>query len=299
MTEGRRLPIVVVQGSPVPWDPEATLDKLEAETRRLCDWYPSTRLVAFPEYYLTGFTWASDPPAGARRGDDLAEPVPGPLTERLSKLATGLGVWLVPGTFYERAEDGAVYNTAVAIAPDGSLAARYRKVFPWRPWETVAAGSGFVVFDVDGVGRVGLMTCYDGWFPEVSRQLAWMGAEVIVQPGATYTSDRSQELILARANAIANQLYVVNVNTAAPAGSGRSILCDPEGHPLQVGDHGEAHLTEVLDLDAVTRVREHGSVGLNRLWHQLDREGGGVRLPMYGGAIARRPGLEAPAGVGR
>jgi formamidase len=287
----RDLQIVVVQGSPVPWDPAATIAKLEAETRRLCAWYPDTKLVVHPEYYVTGFTWASDAPPGAPTGERLAEAIPGPLTERLARLAADLRVWLIPGTFYERGEDGIVYNTAVALSPDGEITARYRKVFPWRPWETVAAGSDFVVFDIDGIGRAGLMTCYDGWFPEVSRQLAWMGAEVIFQPGATFTSDRPQELVLARANAITNQLFVVNANTAAPAGSGRSLICDPEGHPLQVAEHGEAYLTEVLDLDAVDRVREHGSVGLNRLWQQLDREGGNVRLPMYDGAIAPRPGV--------
>ncbi|HVL54263.1 MAG TPA: carbon-nitrogen hydrolase family protein, partial [Vitreimonas sp.] len=166
----------------------------------------------------------------------------------------------------------------------------YRKVFPWRPWETSAAGTEFTVFDVDGVGRLGLMICYDGWFPEVSRQLAWLGAEVLVQVTATPTSDREQEIVLARANAIANQVYVVNVNMGGRPGPGRSVIVDPEGHVLQMAGDGEEQLSEVLDLDVVTRVREYGSVGLNRLWEQLDAEGPGLPLPMYGGAaIQRRP----------
>ena len=130
------------------------------------------------------------------------------------------------------------------------------------------------------------MICYDGWFPEVARHLAWMGAEVILHPTATETSDRAQEVVLAQANAIVNQVFIVNVNSAAGASSGRSVIVDPEGHVLQTAGPGEAFLTEVLDLDAVTRVREYGSVGLNRMWDQLAREGAGIELPLYGGDLS-------------
>ena len=61
-----------------------------------------------PEYYVTGFTWASDAPPGTPTGERLAETIPWPLTERLARLAADLRVWLIPGTFYERGEDGTV-----------------------------------------------------------------------------------------------------------------------------------------------------------------------------------------------
>jgi len=83
------------------------------------------------------------------------------------------------------------------------------------------------------------MLCYDGWFPQVPRHLAWMGAEVILQPSATGTSDREQEIVIARANAI-------------------------------------------------VRVRLHGSVGLNRLWAQIEAEGPVLELPLYRGRFAGR-----------
>ena len=76
-----------------------------------------------------------------------------------------------------------------------------------------------MTFDIPEIGRIGLAICYDGSFPETFRQLAWMGAEVVLQPNLTTTSDREQELVMARANAIFNQLYVVSLNAAAPAGS--------------------------------------------------------------------------------
>lgn len=239
-----------------------------------------------PELYLSalGPTTASPPPGYSAQ--QVAQPIPGPLVDRLCKLAEEFEVWLVPGSFYEAGEEG-IYNTALAIAPDGSIAARYRKIFPWRPWERSSPGRDFVVFDIEEVGRVGLMICYDGWFPEVARHLAWLGAEVILQPSATLTSDREQELVLARAQAIANQVFVVNVNMGGGHGEGRSIVVDPEGHVLQLTGGGEEVITEVLDLDAVRRVRDYGSVGMNRLWEELrERQ---IQLPMYGGTLPVPP----------
>jgi predicted amidohydrolase len=281
----RPLPIIAVQAAPVAWDVSATWTKFETETRELHASFPGARLVLFPELYLSALGPLGTRPKAGYSSEAIAEPIPGPLTERLCELASRLGIWLVPGSFYERGDDGKVYNTAVAISPAGDLVARYRKCFPWRPWERTAAGGEFVVFDVDGVGRAGLMICYDGWFPEVARHLAWMGAEVILQPTATGTSDRDQELVLARSNAIVNQVYVVNVNMGGRPGPGRSIIVDPEGHVLQTAGDGEEFLTDVLDLDAVARVREYGSVGLNRMWAQLEAEGGELELPLYRGSF--------------
>lgn len=291
----RTLPILAVQVAPVAWDLVATWEKFDVELRALRAFYPLTRLFVFPELYLSAIGGMKHPAPPGWTKPAVAEPIPGPLTERLSSLARELGVWLIPGSIYERGEDDLIYNTALAFAPDGSLRARYRKIFPWRPWETPAAGNEFVVFDIDGVGRAGLMTCYDGWFPEVSRQLAWLGAEVIFQVTATPTSDRDQELVLARANAIVNQVYLVNVNMGGRPGPGRSVIVDPEGHALQTAGDGEECLSEVLDLDAVARVRRFGSVAMNRMWTQLDDEGSGLFLPMYGGSIRPRPATDGPA----
>jgi formamidase len=146
-----------------------------------------------------------------------------------------------------------------------------------------------VTFDVDGVGRIGLAICHDGAFPEVFRQLAWDGAEAILQMVLTGTSDRDVELVLARAGAYANQVHVVNVNAASPVGGGRSLVVDPEGTVRYEAGSGEEVLTTVLDLDAVRLVRSRGAFGLNRLWEQLDRHGAELELPMYGGRYRPRP----------
>jgi formamidase len=155
-------------------------------------------------------------------------------------------------------------------------------VFPWQPHETAAPGDRFVTFDIPDVGRVGLSICYDGSFPETCRELARMGAEVVLQVSLTTTSDRPQELVMARANAIFNQLYVVSLNAGSPAGLGRSLIVDPEGLVrLEAGD-GEELLTDVLDLDAVTRVREYGTAGVSRLWDQATRTGVSAREARQG-----------------
>jgi formamidase len=264
----RPLSIVALQTSPVARDPAVTLRVLRERVGRVRDLAPSAQLVMLPELHLAGLPPALEPHDSPA---DLAVDVPGPLTDELGAIARAEGLWLVPGSVYERGEGGHVHNTCLVFAPDGELVARYRKVFPWQPHETSSPGDAFVTFDIPDVGRIGLSICYDGSFPETCRQLAWMGAELVLQPTLTTTSDRNQELVMARANAIFNQLYVVSLNAGAPAGLGRSLIVDPEGLVrLQAGD-GDEVLTDVLDLDAVTRVREHGTAGVSRLWEQAQR----------------------------
>jgi formamidase len=264
----RPLSIAALQTSPVARDPAATLRLLGERVAGVRELAPGVQLVMFPELHLPAL-----PPPLELHGSaaELAVDVPGPLTDELGAVARAHAVWLVPGSVYERGESDRVHNTCLVFSPDGELVARYRKVFPWQPHETSAPGDGFVTFDIPEVGRIGLSICYDGSFPETCRQLAWMGAELVLQPSLTTTSDRDQEIVMARANAIFNQIYVVSLNAGSPAGLGRSVFVDPEGLVrLQAGD-GEEVLTDVLDLDAVTRVREFGTAGVSRLWEQAQR----------------------------
>jgi formamidase len=281
----RLLSIAALQISPLANDVEGTVADFERRVRILAETFNELQLVVAPELHLTavGGFFDEQPGAAQRR----AVEIPGALTDRLAALAAATGLWLVPGSLYERAEGGAVHNTAVVLSPDGELITAYRKCFPWQPYEESVPGTRLVTFDVADVGRIGLAICHDGAFPEVFRQLAWMGAELVLQPTLTTTIDREAELVLARANAIANQLYVVSVNASAPVGLGRSAVIDPEGLVRVQASVGEELITDVLDLDAVTRVRIHGSFGLNRLLDQLDRLGPALELPMYGGYLPR------------
>jgi formamidase len=287
----RTLSVAALQVAPVSRDPAATLDALAERTRAVRATVPHAQVLVAPELHLS----APPPLLEERDGyvDQVATEIPGPITERLGEIARDSRLWLVPGSVYERGVRGRLHNTVVVLSPDGELVASYRKVFPWRPHETTAPGDRFVTFDVPEVGRVGLAICYDGNFPETFRQLAWMGAEVVLQPTLTTTSDRDAELVMSRANAIFNQVHVVSVNAAAPAALGRSAIFDAEGLVRVSAGSGEELLTDVLDLDAVARVQRFGTAGVSRMWEQLDRDGSHVELPMYGGHIRPRPGRGA------
>jgi formamidase len=280
----RTFPIAAVQTSPVVADPETTWALYEAQVRAIAATFAEVRLILHPELFLAAAGGLLDEQRGYPR--KAATQVPGPLTERLGALARETRRWLVPGSVYERS-GFELYNTTLVVAPDGRLAATYRKCFPWRPFETTTPGREFVVVDLDGEARAGLAICYDGAFPETCRQLAWLGAEVVLQPSLTCTRDRDLELVLARANAIFNQLWIVNVNAGGPVGTGQSLIVDPEGMVRQQAGGGDEVLVDVLDLDAVARVRRHGTLGLNRPWAQLDREGARLALPAYGNATYR------------
>ncbi|MFE1883164.1 carbon-nitrogen hydrolase family protein [Streptomyces diastatochromogenes] len=280
----RTLAIAALQTAPVPYDLEASWSRFAHQVRTVREVFPHVQLVVVPELFLA----AEGPLLGERPEnwmEQAAVTLPGPLTDRLCELAAETGLWLVPGSVFERTDDGTVHNTALAISPQGEIAARYRKVFPWQPYEGAEPGHSFTVFDIPDVGRVGLAICYDGSFPETMRQLAWLGAEVVVQPTLTTTRDREMELVCARSNAWTNQLYVVNVNASDPAGVGTSAIVDPEGTVRQQAGTGEEILVDILDLDAVTRVRRYGSAGINRPWSQLARYGSTIELPMYGGTF--------------
>jgi formamidase len=277
---GRSLFVAGLQTAGVSGDLAATLEQFERNVRALRSTFDGLELVVAPELHLMAL-----PPLLEENGlspQELAVDVPGELTQRLGGLARETGLWLIPGSIYERAGD-AVANTAVVFSPGGKLVASYRKCFPWQPYETTQPGTQTVCFDIDGVGRFGLAICHDGAFPEIFRSLAWQGAQAIFQVTLTGTSDRDAETVLARANAIVNQVAIVNVNAAAPVGNGRSLVIDPEGALRYEAGVGEEVVTAVLDLDQVQRVRERGSFGLNRLWEEMDRVGPGLELPLYGG----------------
>jgi predicted amidohydrolase len=133
----------------------------------------------------------------------VAEPVPGPSTAYFGQLAKRYNLYLVAG-LVERAGP-LIYNVAVLIGPDGQLVGKYRKVaLPRSEIEAgIAPGSDYPVFTTR-FGKVGMMICYDGFFPEVARQLANRGAEVIAWPVWGCNP------LLARARACENHVYLVS-----------------------------------------------------------------------------------------
>ncbi|GAB5077983.1 carbon-nitrogen hydrolase family protein [Arthrobacter sp. AD-310] len=278
----RILPLTAVQAPPrLIGEP---VSAFAAEVQAALGTKPDSKMVVFPELHLFG-----DSNPDLQRTEILqasAEPLDGPRVKELRELAADLGVWLVPGSVCERGPEGQLFNTQLVLSPAGELAGFYRKIFPWRPFEPYDPGDRFTTVDLPGLGRVGLNICYDAWYPEVSRQLAWMGADVILNVVKTTTPDRHQELVLAKANAIVNQVFMVSVNCAGPTGMGRSIIVDPEGNTLaEAADDAPALLTADLDLAAVEHVRTHGTENLNRPWSQFREGEAAVELPVYQGRI--------------
>lgn len=231
---------------------------------------------------------------------DRAQPMPGPAERRYQEIAKEHGIWLVPGSLYESAGER-VYNTAPVIDPSGKVVTRHRKIYPFLPYERgVAGGESHTVFEVPGVGRFGVSICYDMWFPETTRALACMGAEVILHPSLTNTVDRDVELAIARASAATNQCYFIDLNCAGELGFGRSCAFGPGGEALHLAGSGREIIALELDLDLVGQVRERGWHGLTQTLKSFRDTA--VAYPQYqpegrrGEALAALGKLERPGG---
>lgn len=274
----REFGIAAVQMDVVPWDPQATLKKMTDVSRRILKAFPWVDMLVFHELAPSGVAQFGPAPT-PEQWAQAQQPIPGELSGALCHLARSLGRWVVPGSIYE-AEGDSLYNTALAISPAGEIVCKYRKMFPWYPFEAEARpGSDFAVFDVPEVGRFGLSICYDMWFPETIRTLAWLGAEVIIHPTLTTTQDRELETVLSRAHAITNQVYFVDVNGVGPWGGGRSLMVDPDGQVLHQAGERETFFVQRIDLDNVKRARETGTLGIAQTWKQLRDQG--MRFPPY------------------
>lgn len=260
--------IAGVQMQVVSFNAHATIDKMAEITTNLTKSFPWVQLIMFHELVVPARDSFVTPKDRDWRLKN-SEPIPGDLSERLCSLAQSLKRWLIPGTMYELDGDK-LYNTALVISPQGEIVRKYRKMFPWLPYEDgVTPGDEFCVFDIPDVGRFGLCICYDMWFPEVTRTLVWQGAEVILQPTLTPTSDRELELVMCRANALFNQCFFISVNGVTTWGGGRSTMIDPDGRILQEASTNQTFLTEMIDLDHCTRTREFGTIGLAQTLKQL------------------------------
>jgi predicted amidohydrolase len=218
----------------------------------LIERFPWVQMVLFSELCAFG-------PSPAN-----AQTLPGPAEEKFCSMAAEHHVWLIPGSLFERAHEN-VYNTAPVIDPTGRIVTRYRKLFPFQPYENgISAGVDFAIFDVPGVGRFGLSICYDMWFPETTRTLVAMGAEIILHPTMTDTLDRDVELSIARASAATNQCYFFDINGIGHGGTGRSVVVGPSGDLLYQAGAGPETIPIEVDFARVRRERENGLLNLGQ-----------------------------------
>ena len=232
---------------------------------------------------------------------DQAEPIPGPSTEGFGALAKELGIVLVLSLFEKRAP-GLYHNTAVVIEKDGAIAGKYRKMhIPDDPayYEKFYFTPGDLGFEPieTSVGKLGVLVCWDQWYPEAARLMALKGAELLIYPTAIgwESSDADDEkarqlnawIISQRAHAVANGLPVISVNRVGhePDPSmqtngiqfwGNSFVVGPQGEFLaQAGNDRPENIVVEIDMERSENVR--------RWWPFLrDR-----RIDEYGGLTKR------------
>ena len=180
------------------------------------------------------------------------------------EMASKYGIWLLPGSMFEK-DGNDIFNTSVVINPQGEIVGKYRKMFPFFPYEEgVTPGDSFFTFDVPEVAKFGVSICYDMWFPETTRTLATMGAEVILHPTLTGTMDREIELSISRSTAAINQCYFFDINGLGAGGNGQSIVCGPDGRVLYQAGQIEEFIPLEIDLERVKRSRENGVLRLGQ-----------------------------------
>lgn len=208
-------------------------------------------LVVLPESATTGFT----PDCSAEELWDLVSPVPGPVTAPLQAAARECGIHLCVGTYERGATRGVVYNAAVLIGPSGDVLGVYRKTHPFC--SEIVSGGGWVtpgdtvtVCETE-LGRIGMIVCFDGDYPELSRIQAVQGAEVILRPSALLRSADLWELT-SRARAYDNHVFVVGANATGTDAAGvhyfgNSHIVTPVGHIVAKAASHEGWVSALLD----------------------------------------------------
>lgn len=208
-------------------------------------------LVVLPETVTTGFS----PGCSPEELWDLVDVFPGRLTSPIQEVAKRLGVHIVHATYERGPERGIVYNSSMIILPSGEIAGIYRKTHPFCAemlsqggW--VVPGNDVCVVDTE-LGKIGMIICFDGDFPELSRIQGIQGAELIARPSAFLRSADIWELTN-RARAYDNHLYMVGANAVGidPAGTiyfGNSMIVTPIAEVIARASSHECWVSALID----------------------------------------------------
>ena len=254
--------------------PDANLAHIEAQVRLAAA--QGVRLALLQELHNTAYFCQLEDPARF----DFAEAIPGPTTERLARLAAETGVVLV-GSLFERRAPGLYHNTAVVLDADGRFAGRYRKMhIPDDPgfyekFYFTPGDLGFAPIDT-AVGRLGVLVCWDQWYPEAARLMALAGAQLLLYPTAIGWDERDTAdeqarqrdawVTVQRGHAIANGLPLLACNRIGtepdPTGLtpgirfwGHSFVAGPQGELLAVAGADETLLLVEVDVARSEQVR--------------------------------------------
>ena len=228
------------------------------------------QIICLPELFLTQYFCQTED----TQNFSLAEPLPGPTSETLSKLAKELEIVLVVPLFEKRTQ-GIYHNTAIVIDADGSVAGTYRKMhipddpcffekFYFTPGDT-----GFKCFPTR-YGRVGVLICWDQWFPEAARLTCLSGAQFLFYPTAIgYQDEDAKESIqqitawetIQRSHAISNGVFLGSVNRVARENAltfwGRSFICNPFGKVIGQAENEPQTVIAQCSLPEIESVRQN------------------------------------------
>lgn len=279
------LKVALIQHKVHP-SPSETLDYIEQEVAKSTE--QGARLVVLQELHNGPYFCQTENVDEF----DRAESIPGPSTERLGAMARKYNCVIV-GSLFEKRANGLYHNTAVVLEQDGSLAGTFRKMhipddpgfyekFYFTPGDADGARQGFTPIETS-VGKLGVLVCWDQWYPEAARLMALSGADLLIYPTAIGwdPADEQDEqnrqldawVTVQRGHAIANNLPVLSCNRtgfeAAPDDSGNGIefwgnsfVCGPQGEFLARAEaSGEKLLIAEIDMERCEQIR--------RIWPYL------------------------------
>lgn len=245
-------------------EPDRNLEDALRHVAELAD--RGCELIVLPELWPCGY----DPGTVADDACTAAEPLDGARGRALAEAAHSRGVWLFAGTVPELAADR-IYNTAPCYGPDGRLVGAHRKVHLYTPLnedKAFSAGERATVVEIDGIGTVGLSTCFDGDHPAYARALHDAGARVVIAPCAYEVAAESWWDILYPANALVNGQWWIMANQCGGDLFGGSQIIAPDGsivaQAARIGNSvGAELLVATVDLAAGIRAAE---IAAGALW---------------------------------
>ncbi|MCF8069781.1 MAG: carbon-nitrogen hydrolase family protein [Desulfobacterales bacterium] len=262
------LNIGIIQNSGAT-DYEANMKRFSSNVDDLMNGLNKPELIVGSESAI-GFHWKKD--------INNHDTIPGKLTDYYGKIAKKYGIYFIPGTMTElKIVDGEekLYNSMPIFGPDGLIINVYRKMCPYYPAEEyITIGTEYVVFEIaEKEIKIGVMNCHDWCFPEISRNLTLLGAEILIKLSADPVGLYENCKTIPPTRAFENQAYFISVNMAGYFNGyysyGHSMIVGPDAQILYEAGDNPTFLTWTFDLDLIRKVRVHGTNYTEQLLRQL------------------------------